>query len=276
MKNKEKTLFIFEGGSTEEIIVRKLEQNFLSDRHAIKCVFDAEIYQLYRKIKEDDDSTFTIDLVSLLKERTAKNAEILQDYNRDSFAYIYLFFDYDAHSSLANDENISEMLAFFDNETKEGKLFISYPMVEAIRHYKDMDSFKSLKVKCKRKNCPYIEDCAEKENCLREPHYKTFVPKDSRPQLSNVNSYTETVWKELITAHLCKANDLVNDIFDLPDHLLPQDVIFSKQKEKHILHQCPEVAVLSAFPLYVLDFWGCKRTQIALNKNDETEKGQNN
>lgn len=276
MKNKEKTLFIFEGGSTEDIIVRKLEQNFLGDRHAIKCVFDAEIYQLYRKIKEDDDSAFTVDIVSLLKERTTKNAEILQDYNRDSFAYIYLFFDYDAHSSLANDENISEMLAFFNNETEEGKLFISYPMVEAIRHYKDMDSFKSLKVKCKRKNCPYIEDCAEKETCLHEPHYKTFVPSDSRPQLSNVNSYTETVWKELITAHLCKANNLVYDIFDLPDHLLPQDTIFSKQKEKHILHQCPEVAVLSAFPLYVLDFWGCKRTKAALNKNDETDKGQNN
>lgn len=276
MKNKEKTLFIFEGGSTEEIIVRKLEQNFLGDRHAIKCVFDAEIYQLYRKIKEDDDSAFTVDIVSLLKERTTKNAEILQDYNRDSFAYIYLFFDYVAHSSMANDENISEMLAFFDNETEEGKLFISYPMVEAIRHYRDMDSFKSLKVKCKRKNCPYIEDCAEKENCLHEPHYKTFVPSDSRPQLSNVNSYTETVWKELITAHLCKANDLVNNVFDLPDHLLPQDIIFSKQKEKHILHQCPEVAVLSAFPLYVLDFWGCEKTKIALNKNNETEKEQNN
>ena len=51
MENKEKTLFIFEGVKTEEKLVEKLEQNFLGDKHAIKCVYDAEIYQLYNTIK---------------------------------------------------------------------------------------------------------------------------------------------------------------------------------------------------------------------------------
>ena len=41
MKNKEKTLFIFEGAKTEDKLVEKLECNFLGDRHAIKCIFDA-------------------------------------------------------------------------------------------------------------------------------------------------------------------------------------------------------------------------------------------
>lgn len=106
MNNQEKTLFIFEGASTEDIFIKKLEQNFLGHRHAIKCVFDAEIYQLYRAIK--NEGNFSIDIVSLLKERKPKNAEALKDYNRDSFAYIYLFFDYDAHATLADDENIKE------------------------------------------------------------------------------------------------------------------------------------------------------------------------
>ena len=101
MMNKEKTLFIFEGAKTEDKLVEKLECNFLGARHAIKCVFDAEIYQLYRTIKEEKG--FSIDIASLLKERTVENAETLKDYNRDSFAYIYLFFDYDAHSTLADD-----------------------------------------------------------------------------------------------------------------------------------------------------------------------------
>ena len=95
MMNKEKTLFIFEGASSEDKYVEKLERNFLGEKHAIKCVFDAEIYQLYRAIKNEDG--FPIDIVSLLKERTAENAEILKDYTRDSFAYVYLFFDYDGH-----------------------------------------------------------------------------------------------------------------------------------------------------------------------------------
>lgn len=263
MMNREKTLFIFEGVKTEDKLVEKLERNFLGDRHAIKCVFDAEIYQLYRIIKDEKD--FSLDIVSLLKERTAENAKILQGYNRDSFAYIYLFFDYDAHSTLADDDKVKEMLSFFNDETEDGMLYISYPMAEAIRHFKDLESFKSLTVKCKRRNCQYKELCHNKEECLKEPHYKNIVAIDSKPQLSNVNSYTDNVWQELITAHLCKANDLVNDSFTLPTTLISQETIFLKQLEKHICHKCPEVAVLSAFPLYVLDYFGCARTIEKLN-----------
>lgn len=257
MMNKKKTLFIFEGAKTEGKLVEKLEHNFLGNRHAIKCVFDAEIYQLYRAIK--DEGGFSIDIVSLLKERTAENVEILKDYSRDSFAYIYLFFDYDAHSTLADDEKIKEMLSFFNDETDEGMLYISYPMVEAIRHFRDTDSFKTLTVKCKRSNCPYTDECIDRADCLKEPHYKKIVATDSKPQLSNVNSYTKEVWQELITAHLCKANFLVNKAFSLPISLISQEDIFSKQLENHICHKCPEVAVLSAFPLYVLDYFGCGR-----------------
>ena len=43
---------------------------------------------------------------------------------------------------MADDSKIKEMLQFFDNETENGMLYISYPMVEAIRHYKDMNSFR--------------------------------------------------------------------------------------------------------------------------------------
>lgn len=196
MMNKEKTLFIFEGVKTESKLIEKLEHNFLGKTNSIKCVFDAEIYQLYRAIKEEKE--FSIDIVSLLKERTAENAKILENYTRDSFAYIYLFFDYDAHSTLADDNKIKEMLSLFNDETEEGMLYISYPMVEAIRHFKDLESFKSLTVKCKRKNCPYKEECHNKEECLKEPHYKSVAASDSRPQLSNVNSYTKTVWQGLL------------------------------------------------------------------------------
>ena len=264
MRSKEKTLFIFEGAKTESKLVEKLECNFFGDNHAIKCVFDAEIYQLYRLIK--DDGLFSIDIVSLLKERTVENAEVLKNYSRDSFAYIYLFFDYDAHSTLADDDTIKEMLSFFSDETGDGMLFISYPMVEAIRHFKDVESFKDLVVKCKRDNCPNIKDCKERETCLKEPHYKRFVSTDSRAQLSNMNSYSREVWQELITAHLCKANQLIKDEFILPQQLITQQEIFLKQLEKHINRSCPEVAVLSALPLYVLNYYGCDKIIEKLNR----------
>ena len=261
--NDAKTLFIFEGGRAEDKYVKKLEQNFLGADHAIKCVFDAEIYQLYRAIKQEDG--FNLDIVSLLKERTAENAETLKEYTRDSFAYVYLFFDYDAHSTLAKDDKIREMLSFFSDETEEGKLYISYPMVEAIRHFRDLESFKHLTVKCKRANCPYIEDCDDKDDCLNEPHYKRFSASDSLARMSNINSYSGEVWRELITAHICKANYLVRNTFELPEFLISQESIFESQVEKYISHKCPRVAVLSAFPLYVLDYYGVENTLKKLN-----------
>lgn len=256
MSNKELSLFIFEGAKTEEKLVEKLERNFLGEQFAIKCVFDAEIYQLYRILKED---AFALDIVSILKERSGENAEKLKAYDRDSFAYIYLFFDYDAHATQASDSKILELLSFFDNETENGLLYISYPMVEAIRHFKDMDSFKSLTVKCKRANCLSRQCCADRDKCQKEPHYKAFVPTDSRAQLSNVNSYSRDVWKELITAHVCKMNYLVLDKYEMPVVLQNQTTIFNKQLEKYINQSCAKVAVLSAFPLFVLDYYGCER-----------------
>jgi len=253
MSNNELQLFVFEGARAESKYVDKLEQNFLGNRITLKCVYDAEIYQLYKSLKEEN---YSFDLVELLKERSQENAELLRNYNRHSFAYIYLFFDYDAHSTLADDEKIAEMLKFFDNETENGLLYISYPMVEAIRHYKDMDSFKTLIVKCKRSNCIYRADCNEVEECMKEPHYKTFSSYDCRADLCNINKYSNDVWQELIYAHVCKMNYLVNDIFSFPEKAELQTTIFEKQLEKYINHKCPKVAVLSAFPIYVLDYYG--------------------
>jgi hypothetical protein len=263
MSNNELQLFVFEGNRAESKYVEKLEQNFLGKRISVKCVYDAEIYQLYKSLEKED---FDFDMVELLKERSEENAELLKDYTRNSFAYIYLFFDYDAHSTLANDDKIKEMLKFFDNETENGLLYISYPMLEAIRHYRDMDSFKVLKVKCKRKNCIYKDNCEDMEACMNEPHYKTFSATDCRPQLNNINKYTKEVWQELIRAHVSKMNYIVNGVFEFPIKTETQNTIFGKQLAKYINHKCPEVAVLSALPIYVLDYFGAEALK---RKTDE-------
>lgn len=261
ISDKGLTLFLFEGKETEDNLIRNLERNFLGDTHAIKCVYDTDIYQLYRSITQEE-TVFQQDIVTLLKDRPLTK-KILEQYNRDSFAYVYLFFDYDGHATMASDDKIIEMLSFFNNETENGKLYISYPMVEAIRHYVDIDSFKDLTVKCKGRNCPYLDDCTDKDACLKEPHYKQIVADNSKPGLSNMN-YKQAVWKELIMAHLCKMNALVNDIFTFPQDICLQSEIFSKQLEKHINQKCPQVTVLSALPIYVLDYYGCKKLQARL------------
>ena len=75
-------LFIFEGKNPEEKIVKSLENLFFKENiignTIIKCAFEAEIYQLYRKIKEDDD----FDTFNLLKERSSSNRKLLEKYDR--------------------------------------------------------------------------------------------------------------------------------------------------------------------------------------------------
>lgn len=253
MSNKELHLFIFEGEKTEISFLYSLESKFMGSRNAIKCVFGAEIYQLFKLMKKDAD----LDIVGILKERNPENVETLKGCNQDSFAGIYLFFDYDAHSPNADDTKITEMLNFFNNETENGLLYLSYPMAEALRHYKDNETFKDLLAKCKggnklsTMNCPNKNSCPDIENCKSEPHYKEIVQKDCRSQLTNMNKYDKQIWKELIEVHVCKMNYLVNDTYTLPTKTETQSTIFDKQLAKHINQPCPKVAVLSAFPIYI-------------------------
>jgi len=251
MLDRYNTLFVFEGSETEDNIVSKLEKNLMGKTHAIKCVYGADIYQLYRKLKEEN---FEVDIVSYLKERSEYNKKKLEGYGNDSFSYVYFFFDYDAHATKADDKQIIEMLEYFNNETDQGKLFISYPMVEAIKHFKDKSSFKDLCVKCKRKNCPNIENCLAKDSCLNEPHYKEFVSMDNDRDLAKLDSKDK--WVLLLDAHLCKGNLLVKDTYAFPNDILRQEDVFSAQLEKYINQDCPLVAVLSAFPLFALDYYG--------------------
>lgn len=259
MSNNELHLFVLEGYGAEPQYLEKLEQNFFGRRISVKCVFDAELYQLYEHLKKEE---FAVDIVNVLKERNAKNAEVLKEYNRDSFAGVYLFFDYDAHSTLADDDKVNEMLEYFDNETENGCLYLSYPMVEAIRHFRDMDSFKDLVVKCKRSKslesmkCPNKLTCEDIESCLNEDHYKTISAREGNALLTNINKYDIEVWRTLVRANAFKMNYLVNDIYGMPKSYITQKLVFDKQQSKHIMQLCPKVAVLSAFPLYVLDYYG--------------------
>lgn len=268
MSNRRLHLFIFEGKSSEFKIVQKLENNFFGRSIGIKCVFDAEVYQLYKKMKDAED--FPLDMVNLLKERSETNKKELNDYNRDSFESVYLFFDYDAHSSLADDDKLKKMLAFFNNETEHGMLYISYPMVEAIRHFNSEENFKDCIVKCKGRNCELLDECKDKDVCLSEPHYKTFVG-NNYPQMSNINKLTFGLWAILIRAHLKKMNYIVGDDYSFPLECSSQLTIFQKQLEKYIKQDCPKVAVLSAFPLFVLDYYGCEKLKDILGKDGLSE-----
>lgn len=228
-------LFVFEGEKTEKQITNNLTQFFINENTLVQCAYCADIYQLYKQIEDDED----LDTFQLLKER-GQNSTLLAEYKRDDFAEIYLFFDYDGHATLADDQKVAQVLGFFNNETTAGKLYISYPMVEALKHNPDTTLFKDLKVKAK-------------ENI----GYKQLVNNETQAVLKQITQYNKTIWLDLIALHLKKMNHIVHDSYALPSLVINQHNIFLKQLEKFI--QVDEtVAVLSSFPIFLFDYYGCK------------------
>lgn len=232
-------LFILEGERTETQIVASLQKHFVNENTFVQCVYGAEIYQIYHEILEDED----LDTFSLLKERNERNKEILKDFSRNDFAEIYLFFDYDGHSSRADDAKLIELLEFFNEETDKGKLYVSYPMVEALKHIVDIAAFKDLTVACK-------------ENI----RYKELVAQTSIKTLLNFNNYELETWKLLIGTHLMKMNHIISNSYALPNELIDQVEIFSNQLTKYITPHTV-VSVLSSFPVFIHDYYGNEETK---------------
>lgn len=229
-----KILFVFEGETTEEKIVASLQKFFVNESTTIRCVYGAEIYQIYKLIAADND----LDTFNLIKERNLEKNSILADYNRDDFAEIYMFFDYDGHSTLAEDNKLIQLLDFFNEETDKGKLYISYPMVESLKHITHYEKFRDSSIECK---------CNIK--------YKSIVAATAIKELINFNSYLLDTWKQIINAHLKKLNFVINNSYVLPDKLHTQQTLFFEQLNKYILPHST-VAILSAFPIFLHDYYG--------------------
>lgn len=230
----EHVLFIFEGEKTEKTITDSLLKNFIvNERRVVISFFKTDIYSLYKLMCEDED----LDVFALMKE---KNPE-LESYNRDSFSQLFLFFDYDGHSPSASDTKIKELLDFFNEETDNGKLFISYPMVESIKCISNLEAveeFCSHTVK--------ICDCSK---------FKQYVADNAHKSLIHFNLYNNLIWNDVVRMHCVKANFILKGDIVFPSNYFDQLDVFEAQKSKYIDKE-KSVSTLSSFPMLLLDFFG--------------------
>ena len=235
MNKKKYSIFVFEGKRPEINIFNNMKKYFITeDTNTMKeTVYCNNIYHLFKEIKKSKYLT----LFGLLQEQ--KDANNIKDIEEYDVSRIYLFFDYDGHDLEADDENIKSMIELFDNETEQGKLYISYPMSEAITHLKDGVDFKNI---------------IEKS----EYNYKHLVSINCDEIFKHPINYTQENWNTIISQHNSKANFVVNDTFEFPKNIIEQLDILVNQKEKYIDTE-NKVAVLSAFPLFLLDYYGIKK-----------------
>ena len=232
-------LMVFEGQRTEPQILENIKKYFFkkSDKTIIKAVYGTVIYKLYQEFFPKGIFDEDLELFPLLKEMA--NSDELKDIKRNQVSQIYFFFDYDGHASNADDEKLHKMLELFNNETENGKLYVSYPMVEAIKHLKEGIDFKDT-----------IEASTE--------NYKQIVNKNCDEDLINLNWLKEKHWLKIIQEHSKKANFIVNDAFSFPTEIIEQLYIFHNQKQKFI-EPHNKVAVLASFPLFLFDYYGVEK-----------------
>lgn len=244
-------LLVFEGRKTEPNISRSLCQYFLqnSDKQVVRASYGFNLYKLWEKLEEDDG----LGLYGLLEEEIEKRCSAEnREPNKDERAFlsiddpelisdIYLFFDYDPHCSNAADDKVEAMLQRFDNSQEDGQLLVSYPMVEAIRHQSRAEADYPLADLAQM--LQYKKWTADwRGSDLGEPYH-------------NWTYYDLEVWQQITHVNLCRANQLVtNTGLSWPQQPLLSADIFTAQQQKHI----PEnrVAVLSAFPLMLHNFYG--------------------
>lgn len=234
-------LFIFEGAKYEPSLYEGIKSLFFQkNKDQVLCSFCSSIYTFYKRLKDDFDGFG--DVVDILKseiKKTDPNNEIFK-YKSSDFESIYLFFDYDFYwgNLKKKNEQILELLEYFNEETENGKLFISYPMIESIQYTKELpdNQFPTYTVSRDASMGENFKKAA-KQFC----HYKGYT------YLKDL-----TNWKHLILQNVWKANLLTNDKLIWPKQKedVEQITVFNAQVKKHIIPN-NEVAILNAFPMFL-------------------------
>ena len=249
-------LFVFEGAEREPRIFKTLERLFFGKEERLVCSFGNNIYELYRQLREFDGEG---DIVSILREN---NAQLPSGVKSSDFSEIYLFFDYDFQNTNLTleemNERLREMQELFDNETDNGKLYISYPMVESL---------------CFTKQLPdehFAEYAISRSDCMNRP-FKDYAREFSfygsldfvelpdsghrRPGKREVARIRQN-WIWLVQQHTSKANYMCNGENSMPlnKEIVAQPRIFMAQCENY-LSDGERIAVLNGFPLFLFEYF---------------------
>lgn len=251
-------LFVFEGAKREPDLFRAIETLFFQDKQNFVCSFGNNIYELYNELQSFEGDG---DIVSILKERYQgqKDSPFTDDAKSSDFSEIYLIFDYDFQNKNlpleVMNSQIEEMLDLFDDETDNGRLYINYPMVEAIRYTKTLPDSDYWTYVVSRKECTdsSFKSIADSFSDYKSLDFLTLstrraaTEKEIRSRLDN--------WRLLIVQNVSKANYICSGENEMPEDkdAVSQNAIFDAQKEYLISSE--SVSILSAFPLFLFDYF---------------------
>ena len=277
---KKRIAFIYEGVQAEDSLLANMKQMYLSDFYDVETFqlpADGNIYMLWRQLVEDEFETNVIDVLKEMS-REARNRINEKDLKASDFAEIYLFFDYDGHAASFSERRVHEanelcknlgmpeiknkwdllerMLLVFQNETEEGKLYISYPMIESIKEIKkDSAEYKRLYI-------PLADT----------PDYKHLF--GERSDYGNYAEITKEMWDNACKASVKQANLIVCQKAECDYEEFIKDLtqinIYHAQK-KYYINALGErlLAILNSLPLFLLEYFEVEFWNRVVAKNEK-------
>ena len=281
-------LFVFEGETTEPLLYSSMRYLFMpKEKKDIICSYKSNIYSLYNKMIANgnfDDTENDVSIIPLLQEHLRNNGELthplLSITRWSDISEIFLFFDYDcqnknpdeSYSLVENNQKILEMLAFFNNETAAGKLYINYPMVESIRYTKKLPDIAFGIYTIPLVDCP---DKKFKKKVDTFSSYgsfdfltlkflsvlkKTLNLEDSELKRRKLRSFwkqrkdRKNNWKLLVKQNVEKLFEITknNKAGIYNKQVITQEKLFDIQKNEFVSKQI--VSVICSIPLFLYDY----------------------
>jgi hypothetical protein len=161
-------------------------------------------------------------------------------------------------------EMINKLLATFDNEFEQGKLWFSYPMIEAIKHCTNSPA-----------DCFHDAFLDISDNI----NYKKII--DEVSHYKDIKKYDENIWRYLTIINIQRTFCLVNNTYKtvsdyqtikpwFEQNAIIVKLIQEKQYERFILPK-NQVVALSPFPLFLINYFGekyfikCKNEMVIKN-----------
>lgn len=216
------------------------------------------------------ESDFTEDIVTVLqRELQDRQDNPLKKYMRSDFSEIFLFFDYDCHNQNPDkgiplettNSRLTEMLAFFNNETENGKLYINYPMVESIRYTRQLPDHNFNSYTVSLPSCAVFKQITNDFSYYGNLDFISFrLNKQGEIKVPSQNAAgkideLKANWNALKMQHVLKAVFICSAAAVLPEKKVPidQEELFTAQLTKYVQPE-NEVAVLNSFPIFLYDY----------------------
>lgn len=234
-------LFIVEGGRAEPTFLKVLWNKFHPGVNYQIYSYNTNLSVLAKEYFANGDFDEDLDLIKLLKEKgtDSKNSYVLNNVYQD----IYLVFDLDPQSEIFDSNRISKLMNHFNDSAVNGKLYLSYPMLEA---WKDI----------KKEHDPDFENrAADMKDILS---FKHTVNSDRYcwDRLRSYSKMDRSVFQTVIMYHLRKANTIQTGRSENPElnHYLNLDLIKLHSAQMDYLENENKILTLCTALFLVIEY----------------------